>query len=215
MGAQYFCTSVRRRQGVQDSALNGVDYLEVLDLDAPAGSPRQQTLLVRFLKDLPVGLDAGNVRLEGGVRVTPVKAEWAARASDAAALFADGTVAEAERDFLLALPDPDRVLAVRTDSRGDYSTYRFLLVASPTNPAPPPGFDPVLREVAFSFKVECPSDFDCKTELVCPPEVAAADRDGEPVPADVASAELVRVAGDLEDPEPLARERGRLGRLRR
>ena len=34
--------------------------------------------------------------------------------------------------------------------------------------------DPRLAEVAFSFKVECPSDFDCKRVTVCPDEPAPA-----------------------------------------
>ena len=29
-------------------------------------------------------------------------------------------------------------------------------------PAPPAGFDPVLSSVEFSFKVDCPRDFDCR-----------------------------------------------------
>ena len=37
------------------------------------------------------------------------------------------------------------------------------------HPEPPPGYDPVLSEVNFSFKVECPSDFDCQPKCVCPP----------------------------------------------
>ena len=35
----------RRRDG-RTRPLNGIDFLEVLDRDAPAGSPRQRTLLV-------------------------------------------------------------------------------------------------------------------------------------------------------------------------
>src|SRR5207237_3077448 len=37
-------------------------------------------------------------------------------------------------------------------------------------PAPPDGYDPMLSAVEFSFKVECPSDFDCQPKRVCPPE---------------------------------------------
>ena len=33
-----------------------------------------------------------------------------------------------------------------------------------------PNLDPLLSAVDFSFKVECPSDFDCQTSCVCPPE---------------------------------------------
>jgi hypothetical protein len=37
------------------------------------------------------------------------------------------------------------------------------------HPQPPLGYDPVLSEINFSFKVECPSDFDCKPKCICPP----------------------------------------------
>ena len=30
--------------------------------------------------------------------------------------------------------------------------------------------DPFFAAVEFSFKVECPSDFDCKPKRICPPE---------------------------------------------
>jgi hypothetical protein len=43
-------------------------------------------------------------------------------------------------------------------------------VRSADDPRPPQGFDPVLSSVAFSFKVGCASEFDCRTEAVCAPE---------------------------------------------
>jgi hypothetical protein len=178
MAIQYVCENERRRQAVQlHESLNGIDYLEVLDLDAPLDSPRQRTLLVRFLKTLPDSLTAVNVRIEGGVRVTPVRALWAGRAAEADDWFAAGRISAAERDFFLAQPAPDQLLVVRTNSEGDASTYRFHLVTSSTGrpliPAPPPGFDPLLTAVDFSFKVECPSDFDCRSEPECPVEATA------------------------------------------
>src|SRR5262249_54738613 len=39
---------------------------------------------------------------------------------------------------------------------------------------PPAGFDPLLAEVEFSFKVECPSDFDCAPVCTCAPEPAGS-----------------------------------------
>ncbi len=176
MGIQFFCANPRRRQAVLDHpTLNGIDYLEVLDRDAlatepPMDTPRQRTLLVRFLKALPGDLGGRNVLIRGGVRVSPVRVLWAGRAGDADALLAAGRITPSERDHLLSLAEPDHVLAVRTDAEGDYSTYRLLLVTSPTRPTPPPGFDPVLSRVDFSFKVECPGEFDCETREVCPPE---------------------------------------------
>ena len=50
----YSCCDDRRRAVVRDhSTLNGIDYLEVLDLAAPTDAERQRTLFVHMLK--PIG----------------------------------------------------------------------------------------------------------------------------------------------------------------
>jgi hypothetical protein len=54
------------------------------------------------------------------------------------------------------------VLTVGVDGPGDFSTYRLSLVNSRTDPTPPKGIDALLAGVDFSFKVDCPSDFDCE-----------------------------------------------------
>jgi hypothetical protein len=172
LAEQYFCQNEKRRQAVREHpTLNGIDYLEVLDHDAPPGSPRQQTLLVHCLKPLPA-LTANNVRVEGGVRITPVRVLWAAPGSTLTVPPATA----AEQAYVAGLPDPNTILVVRTDSSGDFSRYRLVLVDSPTNPAPPAGFDPQLSAVGFSFKVECPSDFDCQVDQECPPETLPEPR---------------------------------------
>jgi len=38
---------------------------------------------------------------------------------------------------------------------------------------PPAGFDPLLSSIDFSFKVECPTDFDCAEPAPCPPVIGA------------------------------------------
>ena len=53
------------------------------------------------------------------------------------------------------------MLALRTDASGDFATYTLRLVESPGALTPPDGIDQVLSQVDFSFKVECPTDFDC------------------------------------------------------
>ncbi len=170
MGRPYFCQNPQRREAVRRHAtLNGIDYLEVLDHEAPAGSPRQRTLLVRCLKAAVPPLAASNVRIDGGVRVTPVRVRWAFPATSIPNMLLN----VAEQAFFASLAGADHVLVVRTDSEGDFSTYRLALIASPTDVTPPAGFDPRLSEIDFAFKVECPSDFDCKTEVICPPETLA------------------------------------------
>jgi hypothetical protein len=163
------CDELRREAARAHPTLNGIDYLEVLDNDAPLGSPRQRTLLLRLLKPVPAGFAATQVRIEGGERERDIRVEWVDAAS--------GPLPEAtpvEQAFFAALDGPDHVLVVRVDRYGDYSPYVLRLVGSPVNATPPQGFDPRLAEVEFSFKVECPSDFDCKPVVVCTPEPAPA-----------------------------------------
>ncbi len=146
--------------------LNGVDFLEVLDADAPEGTggiARQNTLLVRLFQPAPL-LDLNNVSIEGGERIAPVSVVWAFPAGGIPAAAAP----QAERDFFAGLPEADRTLVVRTDSTGDYSFYRLVLIAGPGDPVPPEGFDRLFAAVDFSFKVECPSDFDCAPRPRCP-----------------------------------------------
>ena len=75
MGLQYRCDNQKRHQLLRDAAiaLNGIDYLEVLDEDAPQEEERQRTLLVRLLKSDPWDLTADNVQIDGGVRVTGIR----------------------------------------------------------------------------------------------------------------------------------------------
>ena len=168
MGTQYYCKNQKRRQRVLDhSTLNGIDYLEVLDRQAPSGSPRQRTLLVRCLKSVPSDFTAKNIRIEGGVRVKSISVEWAYPA----ALIPNHILTQEEAQFLSSLQSTNHLLVVRTSSSGDFSSYRLFLARSSTDSDPPEGFDPVLSEVEFSFKVECPSEFDCKSEIVCPAEI--------------------------------------------
>lgn len=164
MTSQLFCPNDTRRALVRaDGTLNGIDYLEVLDREAPAGTPAQRTLLVHAFRPV-AGLDAGNVRIDGGVRVTPVRVMWAHPADEVLGGLPNATESGRFASLLGGLDDPARVLVVRTDARGDFSTYRLRLVAPGPGAAepPPPGFDPQLAAVDFSFKVECPSEFDCR-----------------------------------------------------
>jgi uncharacterized phage protein gp47/JayE len=127
--------------------LNGIDFLEV--------GPDQVTLEVNFVHELaplpasppiPV-LSVDNVLIEGGVRIRNVQVESVAIAG--------------------------RVLTVIVNGAGDFSTYTLRLVQSPFDLVTPPGFDPQLSQVEFSFKVDCPSEFDCAPAVVCPEEPLA------------------------------------------
>ena len=152
MGTLYYCQNENRRRRVgQSTTLNGIDFLEVLS--------DQKRLAVHFLHPLPgLGavnpvpadpskeLKADNFVIEGGVRLTGIKVKPnVTRAND--------------------------VLTIEADAAGDFSTYTLRLVKSPIDLYAPDGFDPQLAAVDFSFKVDCPGDFDCAPEPICPPEV--------------------------------------------
>ncbi len=163
------CDELRRNAVAGHPTLNGIDYLEVVDQDAPTFELRQLTLLVRLLKPVPATMDRTQVRIEGGERVRNIGIAWVAPASAPPA-----GVSPAEQAQYAALPHPERVLLVRVEAYGDRSVYRLRLVRSALDDRPPPGFDPRLSEVDFSFKVECPSDFDCKQIRHCPEDQAPA-----------------------------------------
>lgn len=151
MGTVYFCQNDNRRRLVrQSTTLNGIDYLEVQD--------DQTKLDVHFLHPLPgpsainpvpvdpaKELTASNLIIEGGVRLRGIKVKP-------------------------LVTRTDQVLTVTVDATGDFSTYTLRLVKSPVDVSAPDGFDPQLASVDFSFKVDCPSDFDCAPALICPPD---------------------------------------------
>lgn len=180
MTARYYCGDEERRALVRaHPTLNGIDFLEVVDTEAPL-SLRQRLLVIRSLKALGA-LSTANVVIEGGVRVTPVEVLWALPLP-AIAGAPDAIVPAAEKAFLAGHlageANPERVFVVRVATPGDYSAYTLVLwqppaLASGERP-PPDGFDPRLAAIAFYFKVECPSDFDCKVEIACPPPTLEA-----------------------------------------
>ncbi|MCH7719895.1 MAG: putative baseplate assembly protein, partial [Planctomycetes bacterium] len=146
----YTCCDERRRNDLKgNTSLNGIDFLEVVDQEAPTEAERQRILKVHFVNDLGgIGLTPDNIRIEGGERIRGVVVTVAT----------PGAGSEAN------------VLTVEVDRRGDFSVYSLRLVQSPQAPQPPAGVDPMLTNVDFSFKVECPSPFDCQDDCFCSPE---------------------------------------------
>ncbi len=140
---QYFCCDKRRREAVKSSSnLNGIDFLEVVDRDAQTPEERQRTLRVTFLKPAQSNLTPDNVSIIGGVRITGVKVDTISYDGD--------------------------VLVVHVNSPGDFSTYTLRLVKADGSGETLEELDPLLSSIDFSFKVECPSDFDCLPKRVCP-----------------------------------------------
>jgi hypothetical protein len=176
------CENDRKDLVAADAALNGIDYLEVIDHDLPDNDPlRQCTLLVHFLKPLslisPGMLTESNIQIKGGERITGISVLWAAPAVLPPPHLGDAGEA-ATAAVIAALTDQPNVLVVRVDEPGDYSTYTLSLVTSPLDDSVPTGFDTELADLEFSFKIECPSDFDCKPlRNCCPPAAPAPDID--------------------------------------
>jgi hypothetical protein len=171
MATQYSCTSALRRSlVVQQGVLNGIDFIEVLDNEAKAiGSPQQRTLVVHLL--LPgASLSAANFVITGGVRVTDITCQWAYPALSVPVPPAT----PAEQTYFAGLEDAANIYIVRTSAYGDFSTYKLQITAAAGSGGPPSGFDPMLCSTPFSFKVECPSSFDCQTANNCQPAVQPA-----------------------------------------
>jgi len=159
METQYRCKYPKRLQEVKKHlTLNAIDYLEVLSALSPLEALKQRILLVHCVKPV-TGITASNVRIKGGVRRT-VNVARASAAADLTDSLKD--MPAADRAILLDNDTPENVLIVETDSIGDFSTYQLRLVQSAASDEPPSGFDPILSQIEFCFKVECPSDFDCQ-----------------------------------------------------
>ena len=162
---RYGCCDERRLQAVKElGGVNGIEYLEVSDSEAPSDDLRQRTLFVRLLAPASPPLSPANVRIEGGERLS-VGVEWVAPAAP--------PPAGEDPALVDGLRDPQTILVVRTDSQGDFSTYTLRLVAGAGSDVPPAGFDSELASVDFSFKVECEADFDCLPVCTCPAETVA------------------------------------------
>ncbi|MEL6853770.1 MAG: putative baseplate assembly protein [Cyanobacteria bacterium J06607_13] len=144
---RYFCCDRRRRAAVEASSLNGIDYLEVLDNDAFNEADRQLILRVYLLKNLDKeNLSVENIQIEGGDRIQNIRATEVVTFEDS------------------------RVIRLRVNQWGDFSLYTLKIVAGEG----PIWLDPILSTINFSFKVDCPSDFDCESERICPSEPASA-----------------------------------------
>ena len=148
MSTQFFCKNKDRQKliGAEGSQINGIDYLEVFTVD-------QRTLKIYFLQNLPgevngvpgnSPLKKENIFIEGGIRVKKINVTSVSRNNN--------------------------VLTVRVDNTGDFSMYTLKIGTSSTNKnTPPAGFDQQLSVIDFSFKINCPNEFDCNSEAICPP----------------------------------------------
>lgn len=158
---KYYCCDQRRLEVVKlNGTLNGLEYLEVNDSGISGDPTRQLTLFVKFLRAVPAALGKDNFRIDGGERIQAVDIEWITIANALPGGEPPGLV-----DGFVPL---DEFLVIRTKFYGDFSLYTLRLVSGPGSDTPPADFDPRLSEIQFSFKVQCPSDFDCASSTPCP-----------------------------------------------
>jgi hypothetical protein len=169
---KYFCCDPRRLKVIKlDGSANGIEYLEVRDHLEPDLTLRQRTLFVRLLRPVPTkpngdcALEPQNVLIDGGERLAMIAVQWVAAADN----LPPGT----SPILIEGIDDLAKMLVIRTTVSGDFSHYTLRLLAGSGSSQPPDGFDPKLSGIDFSFKVECPSDFDCAVATPCPPQAAA------------------------------------------
>ena len=156
----YFCCDEEpRRDAVRASnQFNGIDFLEVSDDPADLIDERQRTLFVHFLNTVALDtLTEKNIRIEGGERIRNIGVVKVTRPATASPPSSP--------------PAPPNLLTVEVSTPGDFSRYTLRLVNDAQHGAPV-HFDSLLSAIDFSFKVACPSDFDCRQERVCPAEPA-------------------------------------------
>lgn len=169
------CCDLRRLEVLRRSgSANAIEFVEVRDRAEPVLALRQRTLFVRVLRadaSLVDGggnlvLTAANLLIDGGERIRRVPVSWIS--------LATALPAGEPPSLVAGIDEPGRTLVIRTAVAGDFSRYTLALVAAAAGTAPPAGFDPRLARIEFSFKVECPTPYDCAVAPSCPPEAAEA-----------------------------------------
>ena len=158
---RYHCCELARLEVIKlAGSANGIEFIEVRDHLEPDPLLRQRTLFVRLLRP-GFALTPDHVRIDGGERIPVVAVEWVAPA--------DALPADTDPALVDGIDDLPRTLVVRTRRAGDFARYTLRLLATSGSAEAPAGFDPILSGIEFSFKVECPSDFDCADAATCPP----------------------------------------------
>jgi hypothetical protein len=167
---RYACCDLFRRNAIDAHAtLNAIDYLEVADLvpaelDArelaeynalPANRRGQllwqRRITITFVNPLTprhvTGLTSDTIQIAGGERIRRIHVDVLGTGAD--------------------------TVILRASPAGDFSRYTLSLVRSASDARPPEDFDPILSRVDFSFKVDCPSEFDCQPANTCiePPDL--------------------------------------------
>lgn len=150
-GAVLACRVDTRRDRARLKGLNGIDDVEVGDVDEGDGSV---TLCVHFLGPVPTDVGTANIRIRGGRKVRGIRVVRAAP---------NPAVRE----------DDDDCLEIVLERAGDRSTYTICLVEPDEfgRPGETPlrGLDPRYHCRDFTFTANCANDLDCLADVSCPP----------------------------------------------
>jgi len=144
---------------IASTAVNGIDFVEVPSVNS-------RVLHVHFLNAVtvqPTLPTQVQVTISGGDRITGIQAQPANPNPGDWSVDANG----------------NPILTVYVSQAGDFSNYTLTLTTNTPSPSGPSGtfqplttLDPMYSSATFSFKVLCPSDFDCApTSSCCQPEV--------------------------------------------
>lgn len=147
------CRDERRRHATRARRFNGIDFIEV--------DESQTRLCVHLFGETPANISPANVRISGGRRVRDI---------EVLAVYA-----EKEEDESLG-----ECLRVVVNKAGDFSTYTLEIYDFSRDAegnvvkTPLAGFDPRYASAEFTFKINCPTELDCKSSLPCAQETPAA-----------------------------------------
>lgn len=151
------CRDPQRRADIlAHPILNGIDFVEY---EHRPLALQPHVLVVTFLKDLPDPPHSGpdgayglttqieRIHIDGGTRIVNIRALGAQLVSSR--------------------------LEIEVDQPGDFSEYQlslgWTLLPDGTWTQAIQELDPRFSYATFSFKAECPSEFDCRQEQICPP----------------------------------------------
>jgi hypothetical protein len=172
-GTVFTCCTDHRRAALQDTpALNGIDFLEVDDL-LPAELPPDEA--AEFAA-LPMAL-RGRLLWQRKLTVTfvnPLLPAHLAALTPTTLRIAGGERSDSRNISVSVLATAAQRITLRASARGDGSRYRLSVVGNADTGEPPAVFDPLLFVVDFSFRADCPSDFDCASPCDCADESAPA-----------------------------------------
>jgi hypothetical protein len=141
--------AARRRQIQQDPTVNGIDYVEVVT--SPAADDE------RVLQVYLIPKDPGNAT--GQANLTLLLQKLAASPNE---VSIQGGV-RVQNIQVIGVAFAGDHLDVRVNEPGDFSDY-MLTISDPA-------VDVFYSSVAFNFKAGCPTHFDCRPRVLCPPSI--------------------------------------------